>query len=96
MQLRAGLVELAAFAGGEINLGNYLMQIASDGTFGVSYANNGTIGGTTPYAGRTTIAGHLNGPTAVGTLEDTLSFVYGGIAYACGSGRQTWTATRTS
>jgi hypothetical protein len=93
-QVNVGCTPHFNLYGGQINLGSYAMPIGTDSTFGVEYADNGAIGGTTPYAGRTKITGHFNGPTAVGTLEVTLSFASGGIAYACGSGLQTWTVTR--
>ncbi len=93
-QVNAGCTPHFNLYGGEINLGAYAMNITADGSFGVEWDNNGTIGGVVPYTGHTRITGHFNGPTASGNLEDTLSFVYSGTAFACGSGLQTWTVSR--
>jgi hypothetical protein len=94
-QVNAGCTPHFNLYGGEIDLGSYQMLIGADGTFGVEWASNGTIGGATPYTGHTKITGHFNGPTATGTLEVTLGFAYGGVVYACGSGLQTWNVSRT-
>ena len=69
--------------------------ISSDGTFVVDFAFQGTFSDGTPYNGHFNFTGRLSGSTASGTLSSTLNFTSSGTAYSCGSGVQTWTATRT-
>jgi len=93
-QVNQGCTPHFSLYGGEINLGTYLISIAPDGSFALSYSSGGTVG-SIPATGSTSITGHISGATAVGTLEETTSFTYNGVAYSCESGRQTWTVTRT-
>jgi hypothetical protein len=65
--------------------------ISTDGTFTVDFAYNGTFSDGTPYNGHFNLTGHFGAGTATGTLSDSLNFT----GYSCGSGVQTWTATRT-
>ena len=94
-QVNQGCTPQFNLSGGAINLGTYVMPIGGDGTFGVSFSTNGTIG-TVAATGAVSITGHFSGPTAVGNLERKTFFTWtNGVAYACGSGLQTWTVTRT-
>jgi hypothetical protein len=95
-QVNMGCTPHLSLYGGDINTGSFTMIITSAGDFGLESNDNGTIGGVAPYAGHTKLLGHLNGPTATGTVERTLSFTYSGTAFACGSGLQTWTVSRIS
>jgi hypothetical protein len=95
-QVNQGCTPAFHLWGGQINLGSYVIPIANDGSFAVSWSGSGTVG-SAPATGRTSITGHLSGATAVGNLEETTNFTWtGGVAYACGSGLQNWTVTRTS
>jgi len=69
--------------------------IATDGTFVVNFDFQGTFDDGTPYSGNLNMTGRFSGSSASGTLSATLNFADNGTAYACGSGQQTWTATRT-
>jgi hypothetical protein len=69
--------------------------IATDGTFVVNFDFQGTFSDGTAYSGNLNMTGHFSGSSASGTLSATLNFTDNGTAYACGSGQQTWTATRT-
>jgi hypothetical protein len=93
-QINQGCTPPFNLYGGRIDLGTYLMFISRDGSFGVEYSGTGTIG-TAPAQGRASLTGHFSGPVAVGNLQRTTTFTNGGVAYSCGSGLQTWTATRT-
>jgi hypothetical protein len=70
--------------------------IASNGTFLVDFQYQGTFSDGTAYSGRFTMTGRFSGATVSGTLTVTLNFTDNGTAYSCGSGQQTWNATRTS
>jgi hypothetical protein len=93
-QVNQGCTPHFSLYGGVIDLGTYEISIATDGSFALSYSSGGTVG-SSPVTGHTSITGHMSGATAIGTLEETTNFTYEGVAYACGSGRQTWTVTRT-
>jgi hypothetical protein len=93
-QINEGCTPHASLSGGNVNFGSALFPIAADGTFKIDGDYTGTVGGS-PSAGHLTLIGHLTGATASGTLEDKTSFTYNGVAYSCGSGQQTWTASRT-
>ncbi len=94
-QVNQGCTPAFHLYGGQISLGTYVIPVAADGSFGVSWSSGGTVG-SVAATGHTSITGHLSGATAVGNLEETTNFTWtNGVAYACGSGLQTWTATRT-
>jgi hypothetical protein len=94
-QVNQGCTPAFHVSGGQINIGTYVIPVAADGSFGVSWSGGGTVGSVAAIW-HTSITGHLSGATAVGNLEETTSFTWtNGVAYACGSGLQTWTATRT-
>jgi hypothetical protein len=46
--------------------------------------------------GQFTVTGHMSGAVGVGNFQKTTRFSENGVAYACGSGLQTWTVTRIS
>jgi hypothetical protein len=80
------------YGGGLIN---GFAPISSDGTFVIDFADQGTFSDGTPYTGHFNFTGRFSNATATGTLAATLSFNDHGTAYSCGSGVQTWTASRT-
>ncbi len=63
-QVNQGCTPPFHLSGGRIALGSYLMQIGADGGFGLSYSGTGSIGGTIPAQGSTSITGHFNGPVS--------------------------------
>ena len=69
--------------------------IANDGTFVINFDFQGTFSDGTAYSGNLSMTGHFSGSSVSGTLSATLNFTDNGTAYACGSGQQTWMATRT-
>jgi hypothetical protein len=94
-QVNQGCTPSFHVSGGQISIGSYVIPIARDGSFAISWSGTGTIG-SVPATGRTSVSGHLSGATAIGNLERTTTFTWtDGVAYSCGSGLQTWTATRT-
>jgi hypothetical protein len=94
-QINEGCTPHASLYGGSFQSGNALVPLSPDGTFIIDFDYRGTVG-ESPSTGHFNLTGHFNGLTATGTLEDSTSFTDNGVAYACGSGRQTWTATRVS
>jgi len=76
-------------------LTNASAAISTDGTFVVDFTFTGTFSDGTPYNGHFSFTGRFGTGTATGTLSSSLNFSSGGTAYSCGSGVQTWTATRT-
>jgi hypothetical protein len=94
-QVNEGCTPPAHLYGGEYKSGAATIPIASDGSFKIDFDYRGTIADA-PTTGHFTITGHFSGAVASGTLSDTTNFTYQGVSYACGSGLQTWTATRTS
>jgi hypothetical protein len=93
-QINEGCTPAGSLGGGNVRSGGAVIPIAADGTFKLDYDYTGTVGGS-PSTGHLTLIGHFTGATATGTLEDKTSFTYNGVAYSCGSGQQTWTASRT-
>src|SRR6266511_144034 len=69
--------------------------ISTDGPFRHRFAYQGAFSDGTPYNGHFNLTGHFSGATATGTLTATLNFTASGTPYSCGSGQQTWTASRT-
>jgi hypothetical protein len=92
-QINQGCTPPAHIFGGGIT--DATRTVASDGTFLVDFTFDGTFSDGTAYNGRITMTGKFTAATASGTLSATLNFVDNGIAFACGSGQQTWTASRT-
>jgi hypothetical protein len=93
-QINEGCTPAGSLGGGNFRSGGVAIPIAVDGTFKIDGDYTGTVGGS-PSTGHLTLIGHFTGATASGTLEDKTSFTYNGVAYSCGSGQQTWTASRT-
>jgi hypothetical protein len=92
-QINEGCTPEAHLYGGDLNFGTATIPIAADGSFTIDESYQGTVD-EDPSTGHLTIVGHLSGSMATGTLSDTLSFTHDGTQYSCGSGLQTWTATR--
>ncbi len=94
-QINEGCTPPGSLSGGNYKSpGGALIPISADGTFTIDFDYKGTVGGS-PSTGHFTLIGHFTGAIATGTLEDKTSFTYNGVGYSCGSGRQTWTASRT-
>jgi hypothetical protein len=94
-QINEGCTPGASLSGGNLRFGSAVFAIAADGTFKIDTDYTSTVGGS-PSKGHLTLIGHFTGATATGTLEDKTSFTYNDVAYSCGSGQQSWTASRTS
>jgi hypothetical protein len=93
-QINEGCSPGGSLYGGDLNFGTATIPIAADGSFKIDTDYQGKVD-EDPSTGHLTIIGHLSGNTATGTLSDTVSFTDNGTQYSCGSGLQTWTATRT-
>jgi hypothetical protein len=93
-QINQGCTPPGHIYGGGLNQAGPL-AIASDGSFVIDSDFQGTFSDGTPYTGHFNLTGRFSGTSATGTLSANLSFTAGGTGYACGSGVQTWTATRT-
>src|SRR5438034_383135 len=77
------------------NLHDGTAAIAADGTFKLDFDYTSSVGGD-PSKGHFTLTGKFSGGSWTGTLEDKVSFTDEGTAYSCGSGTQTWTASKAS
>jgi len=93
-QINEGCTPGGSLYGGDLNFGTSTIPIATDGSFTIDIPYEGKVDEDVS-TGHLTIIGHLSGNTATGTLSDTVSFTSDGTQYSCGSGLQTWTATRT-
>lgn len=71
------------------------LPIDSSGRFTVDFPYQNVVNASASN-GRFTLTGHLNGAVGVGNFQVTTNFIENGVAYACGSGLQTWTVTRIS
>ena len=91
-QINEGCNPPAHLSGGNFTGGTG--PISADGTFNFDFDYTSTVSGV-PSKGHFTLTGRFNGTTATGTLADTTTFTYQGVAYSCGSGQQTWTATKS-
>jgi hypothetical protein len=93
-QINEGCSPGGSLSGGDLNFGTATIPIAADGSFTIDLPYQSVVD-QDPSTGHLTIIGHLSGVMATGTLSDTVSFTHEGTQYSCGSGLQTWTATRT-
>jgi hypothetical protein len=91
-QINEGCTPAGSLSGGNFTGG--ATPIAADGSFLLDFDYTGSVSGN-PSTGHFTMRGQFSGSTATGTLEKTTKFTYNGVQYSCGSGRQTWTVTRT-
>ena len=75
-----------------------MIPLMSDGSFNYDAHYQGSIsfddGTSRPTQDEAIITGHLSGAVAVGSLLLHTTFAYNGSGWDCGSGLQTWTATR--
>jgi hypothetical protein len=92
-QVNQGCTPTAYISGG--GLRGSSAGILTDGTFAIDIAEQGTFSDGVPYTGSFKLSGRFGGTTATGTLAATLNFTDNGTTYFCGSGQQTWTATRS-
>jgi hypothetical protein len=93
-QINEGCNPPAHLFGGNFSSGPALIPIRTDGSFTIDFDYTGTVGDS-PSTGHFNITGHLSNVTATGTLSDSTNFTVDGVAYSCGSGLQTWSASRT-
>jgi hypothetical protein len=91
-QINEGCDPRAYLYGGNVHDGT--APIAADGSFKIDFDYTSTVGGD-PSKGHFTLTGKFSGTSWTGTLEDKVSFTHEGISYSCGSGTQTWTASRS-
>jgi hypothetical protein len=92
--INEGCTPGGSLAGGDLNYGTETLPIATDGSFTINTDYQGQVD-QDPSTGHLAIIGHLTGGMATGTLSKTTNFTHEGTQYSCGSGLQTWTATRT-
>ena len=92
-QINEGCNPPAHLFGGNLHDGT--AAIAADGTFKLDFDYTSSVGGD-PSKGHFTLTGKFSGGSWTGTLEDKVSFTDEGTAYSCGSGTQTWTASKAS
>jgi hypothetical protein len=92
-QINEGCTPTAYIYGG--NIRGASAPVSSDGAFVLDGPYQGKFNDGTSYSGHFNLTGHFSGTTATGTISDSLNFTSNGTAYSCGSGQQTWTATRT-
>ena len=81
-------------SGGNLTFGAYRIIIAANGSFSVTVAIPGNVGGA-PSQATVKITGQFSNGLAIGTFLETDSFTYQGTAYTCTSNPQTWTASKT-
>jgi hypothetical protein len=91
-QINEGCNPPAHLYGGNLHDGT--APIAAGGSFKIDFDYSSKVG-TDPSTGHFSLTGTFSGAAATGTLEDKVSFTHEGTAYACGSGTQTWTASRS-
>jgi hypothetical protein len=91
-QINEGCTPPAHLYGGNLHDGT--ASIAADGSFKIDLDYTSKVGDD-PSTGHFTLTGHFTGTMATGTLQDNVSFTNQGTAYSCGSGLQTWTASKT-
>jgi hypothetical protein len=92
-QINEGCTPRTTLSGGSLNLGTFTSPVGADHGFNIDFTYSGRVD-SDASTGRITITGHFNGAVAVGNLQKTTNFTHAGVQYACGSGLQTWTATR--
>jgi hypothetical protein len=90
-QINEGCNPPAHLYGGNLHDGT--APIASDGTFKIDLDYTSAVGGN-PSKGHFTLTGKFSGTGFTGTLQDNVSFTDQGTGYTCGSGLQTWTASK--
>jgi hypothetical protein len=91
-QVNQGCTPHASLYGGGVH--NVGAAILPDLTFRRDFVYDTSVGSDPAHA-TFTITGQFSGAAATGTLQASVTFTHEGVAYACGSGLQTWTATRT-
>lgn len=91
-QINEGCNPPAHLYGGNLHDGT--APIAADGSFKIDFDYTSQVG-SDPSTGHFTLTGKFNGTGFTGTLQDNVSFTDQGTPYSCGSGLQTWTASRT-
>jgi hypothetical protein len=98
-QINEGCTPPGHIWGNMYDFGSYSLRLGTDGSFTLDYPHQSSIDfpdvRVTTNA-RLTITGHVTGGTATGNLQLSVTFVYQGVPWSCGSGLQTWTASRVS
>jgi hypothetical protein len=82
------------------DFGAYSIPLATDGSFSYDQKYQSSLtftdGTFAPTQNELTITGHISGAVALGNLQLHTVYAKSGTVWDCGSGLQTWTATRTS
>jgi hypothetical protein len=91
-QVNQGCTPPAHLFGGGLREG--FAAVSADGSFKIDIDYRTTVG-EDPATAHFTLTGQFAGSTATGTLQANVSFTHNGTGYACGSGLQTWNASRT-
>ena len=100
--LKTGQVNLGCTPPGHVwingyDFGAYSIPLVADGGFSFDERYDGSIvfpDGTRPTQNELIITGHIAGAVAIGNLQLHTVFSDSGTVWDCGSGLQTWTATR--
>jgi hypothetical protein len=93
-QVNEGCTPPAHIYGNNFDWPNYTVPIVAGGGFTINVSFSSTVD-VYPSVNRLIINGQMTGTVGVGSLELTTYFTVNGVPYSCGSGRQTWTVTRT-
>jgi hypothetical protein len=98
-QINLGCTPPAHMQNYGFDFGSYTIPLVSDGSFSFDQRYDGSVsfadGTIRPSQNEAIITGHLSGAVAVGSLLVHTVFSNSGTVWDCGSGLQTWTATRT-
>jgi hypothetical protein len=96
-QINQGCTPQFHIYGNYFNWPDYSVSVSRSGDFTIDTDRSGAHVGQSPGTTHLTIRWHVTGSTASGSLELNTSFrdIATSVPYACGSGLQTWTVTRT-
>ena len=97
-QINLGCTPPAHLWGAGFDFGAYTIPLVADGSFSFDQRYDSTIlfGDSTvrPTQNELILSGHISGAVAIGNLQLHTVFSDSGTVWDCGSGLQTWTATR--
>jgi hypothetical protein len=96
-QINEGCTPPAHISGNIYDFGSNTLRLSTDGDFTLDYPHQSWIDFPdvrVTTSARITINGHVSGSSATGDLQLSVTFVYQGVPFSCGSGLQTWTAMR--
>jgi hypothetical protein len=93
-QINEGCTPPAHIYGNYFDWPDYSVPIQTGGAFAINVPFGSSVG-VYPSVNRIIIDGQMTGTVGVGSIQLTTYFTANGVPYECGSGRQTWTVTRT-